>query len=83
MWASKGQPTIALFTTEVEFMAASQLVMEVIWLRQFMADVGCMQEKATTIMCNNQSCVALAKKHIDVQHHLIREKVEEEVIDLR
>ena len=43
------------------------------------------------IMCDNQGCIALAKnpkhhlrtKHIDVQYHFIREKVEEEVIKLR
>ena len=43
------------------------------------------------IMCDNQGCIALAKnpkhhsrtKHIDVQHHFICEKVEEEVIELR
>ena len=56
-----------------------------------MADVGCVQERATMIMCVNQGCIVLPKnpkhhsctKHIDVQHHFIREKVEEEVIELR
>ena len=41
-------------------------------------------------MCDNQGCIALAKnpkhhsrtKHIDVQHHFIREKIEEEEIYL-
>ena len=90
-WSSKRQPTIALSTTEAEYMAASQSAKEGIWLRQLMADVGCVQERATMIMCDNQSCIALTKnpkhhsctKHIDVQHHFIREKVEEEVIELR
>ena len=84
-WSSKRQPTIALSTTEVEYMAASQSTKEAIWLRQLMADVGCVQERATMIMCDNQGCIALAKnpkyhsrtEHIDVQHHFIREKVEE------
>ena len=72
-------------------MAASQSAKEAIWLRQLMADVGCVQKRATMIMCDNQGCIALAKnpmhhsrtKLIDVQHHSIREKVEEEVIELR
>ena len=72
-------------------MAASQLAKEAIWLRQLMADVGCVQEEATTIMCDNQGCIAIAKnpkhhsrtKHIDVQHHFIREAIEEKVIDLK
>ena len=89
-WSSKWQPTIALSTIEAEYMAASQSAKEAIWLRQLMSDVGCVQERATMIMCDNQSCIALAKnpkhhshtKHIDVQHHFIHEKVEEEMIVL-
>ena len=49
-----------------------------------------MQEPAS-IMCDNQGCVALAKnpthysrtKHIDVQHHFIREKLENQEICLK
>ena len=87
-WSSKRQPTIALSTLEAKYMAISQSAKEAIWLRQLMADVGCVQERATMIMCDNQGFIALAKhhsrtKHIDVQHHFICEKVEEEVIELR
>ena len=55
-----------------------------LWLRQFLEDVGCVREEPTSIMCDNQGCIALAKnpahhsrtKHIDVQHHIIRQKLE-------
>jgi hypothetical protein len=71
-------------------MAASQSTKEAIWLRKLLADVGFVQEDATTIMCDNQGCIALAKnpthhsrtKHIDVQHHFIREKLESGEISL-
>ena len=90
-WNSKRQPTVALSTTEAEYMATTQSAKEAIWLRQLMADVGCVQDKATIIMSDNQGSIALAKnpkhhsrtKHIDVQHHFIREKVEMENIELR
>ena len=49
-WSSKRQPTIALSTMEAKYMAASQLAKEAIWLRQLIADVGCMQVRAT--LCN-------------------------------
>jgi hypothetical protein len=65
-WNSKRQPTVALSTTEAEYMAASQSAKEAVWLRQLMADVGCVQEEATTIMCDNQGCIALAK---NPKHH--------------
>lgn len=90
-WNSKRQPTVALSTTEAEYMATTQAAKEAIWLRQLMADIGCVQEKTTTIMSDNQGSIALAKnpkhhsrtKHIDVQHHFIREMVDMEVIELR
>jgi hypothetical protein len=89
-WKCKKQPTIALSTTEAEYMATSQCTKEVIWLRQLLADVRYMQEGATSIMCDNQGCIQLAKnpmhhfctKHIDIQHHFIREKLETEEICL-
>ena len=89
-WNSKRQPTIALSTVEAEYMAATQCIKEATWLRQLLADVGYVQEEATTIMCDNQGCISLAKnpthhsrtKHIDVQHHFIREKLDSGVICL-
>jgi kynurenine formamidase len=55
-----------------------------------LGDVGFVQQDATTIMCDNQGCIALAKnpkhhsrtKHIDVQHHFICEKLESGEINL-
>jgi hypothetical protein len=83
-WNCKRQPTSALSTTEAEYMATSQCTKEAIWLRKLMANVGLVQVGATTIMCDNKGCIALAKnpthhsrtKHIDIQHHFIREKLE-------
>ena len=71
-------------------MATSQCTNEGIWLQQLLADVGYVQEGTTTIMCDNQGCIQLAKnlmhhyrtKHIDIQLHFIREKLETEEISL-
>jgi hypothetical protein len=90
-WNCKRQPTIVLSTMEAKYMATSQCTKEAIWLRKLMADVGLVQYGATSIMCDNQGCVALAKnpthhsrtKHIDIQHHFIREKLESGEIGLK
>jgi hypothetical protein len=90
-WNCKKQPTIALSTTEAEYMATNQCTKEAIWLRKLMVDVGLVQDGATSIMCDNQGCIALAKnpthhfhtKHIDIQHHFIREKLESGEIGLK
>lgn len=89
-WSSKRQPTVALSTTEAEYMAASHCLREAIWLRQLLDDVGCSNDEGTLMMCDNQGAIALAKnpvyhsrtKHIDVQHHFVRENVEKGVIRL-
>jgi hypothetical protein len=89
-WNCKRQPTIAVSTTEAEYMATSHCLKEALWLRQLLEDVGFVQRGATRIMCDNQGCIALAKdpkhhsrtKHIDVQHHFIREKLENREVSL-
>jgi hypothetical protein len=71
-------------------MATSQCTKDAIWLRQLLADVGYVQEGATSIIRDNQGCIQLAKnpmhhfrtKYIDIQHHFIREKLETEEICL-
>jgi hypothetical protein len=53
-WKCKKQPTISLSMTEVEYMATSHCIKEVVWLRQLLADGGYVQEGPTSIMCDNQ-----------------------------
>ncbi len=84
-WSSKRQPTIALSTTEAEYMANTQATKEAIWITKLMMDLGYMEEKKMMVMrCDNQGAISLTKnpthhartKHIDVQHHFVRERVE-------
>ena len=56
-------------------MAKNRCMREAIWLRQLMDDVSRVQEKTTTITCDNQGFMALAmyrSKGINVQYHFIR-----------
>ena len=90
-WSSKKQRTVALSSTEAEYMAATQATKEAIWFRRLLKEIGYFTSNIpTTIFADNQGCIALAKnlayhartKHIDVQHHFIREKVEDGEIEL-
>ena len=71
--------------------AFSHCIKETIWLRQLLADMKYVQEGLTSIMCDDQRCIALAKnpthhsliKYIDVQHHFIIEKLENQEICLK
>ena len=46
---------------ETEYMAMNLCTIEAIWLKQLMEDLDCVQKEATTIMCDNQGSMALAK----------------------
>lgn len=59
-------------------------------MRLLLDDIGLVQLEATPLKCDNQGCLPFAKnpkhhartKHIDIQHHFIREKIEMGVIDM-
>jgi len=90
-WSTNRQPTIALSTTEAEYMAASYATCEAIWLKNILKDFGVELSEPITLYEDNQSCIQLSQnpshhrrtKHIDIRHHFIREKVEEGVVILR
>lgn len=81
-WQSKRQPTVAVSTTEAEYMAAAAAVKEGLWLRKLLADFG-IGIDTVKMLADNQSAIKLLRnpisslrsKHIDVVHHFARERV--------
>ena len=81
-WSSRLQPTVAVSTTEAEYMAAAYAVKEGLWLRNLLYDFG-RDVTPVKIFCDNQGAIKLLKhaiaslrsKHIDVLHHFVRERV--------
>jgi Reverse transcriptase (RNA-dependent DNA polymerase) len=90
-WNSRKQQTVALSTTEAEYMAQTESTKEAVWIRRFLEGMGYVLDEPTVIYGDNQGAMALAKnpidhqrtKHIDVKYHFTRDKVEEKVVDLR
>jgi hypothetical protein len=82
-WNSKRQPTVAVSTTEAEYMSAASAVKEGLWLRKLFVSLD-INLPTVDIMCDNQSAIKLLKnplfsarsKHIDVAHHFARERVQ-------
>ncbi|GJU38495.1 retrovirus-related pol polyprotein from transposon TNT 1-94 [Tanacetum coccineum] len=89
-WVSKLQSVVAMSTTEAEYVAVAQASKEVVWLKMLLEELGHEQEKIT-LFCDNQSALYLARnpafhsktKHIRVQYHFVREKVEEGTVDMQ
>jgi len=82
-WNSKRQPTVAVSTTEAEYMAAASATKEGLWLRKLFHSLD-IPLTTIDIKCDNQSAIKLLKnpifsvrsKHIDVVHHFARERVQ-------
>ena len=71
-------------TTEAEYMAAVEASRKIIWMKEFIGELGIQQEEFQ-LHSDNQSAIHLAKnvlyhlrtKHIRRRYHWLRERVEE------
>jgi len=89
-WSSKKQTSVALSSTEAEYIARAHAAKEVVWLRQLLSKLGQGTRYPTTLLIDNQSAIAIAKnpefhdqtKHIDVQYHFLRQVVNNNVVEL-
>ena len=63
-WRSVKQSSIADSTMEAEYIAASKVIKEVVWLKNFLLDLGVVPsaQSAITLYCDNSEVVANAKK---------------------
>ena len=85
-WSSRKQPSVALLSTEAEYMAAAAATKEATWLKVLFLEIKLsLTCTAVKLFIDNQSAMSLAKnatfhdwtKHIAIHHHYIREKVDE------
>lgn len=84
-WKSKKQATVALSSTEAEYIALSEAAKEAVWLRQLLRDLGAGDSAATVLYEDNMGSIFLSShpvghqrtKHIEVRCHFVRHKIEE------
>ncbi|KAF6208713.1 hypothetical protein GE061_017171 [Apolygus lucorum] len=89
-WESRKQRTVALSSTEAEYMALTEATKEAIYWRQFLKEIS-NDELPITLHCDNQGAMLLAKnpvfhawtKHVDIRHHFVREALDENKISIR
>lgn len=88
-WESRKQKTVALSSTEAEYMSLSDACKEALFLRKFLQEILGITPKVI-IYNDNQSAQKLCRnsvfhartKHIDIRHHFIRENVTNGIIDV-
>lgn len=80
-WSAKRQQTVALSTTEAEYMSLSSATQEAVWLKTLNDEL--LPSAQIQIFCDNKSAICLASnnmfhkrtKHISIRYHFVREKV--------
>ena len=84
------QKIVTFSTTEIEYVAATEVGKEMIWLHGFLDELRKKQEMSI-LHNDNQSAIFLAKnstfhsksKHIQTKYHFIRYLVEDKPVILR
>jgi hypothetical protein len=86
MWSSRKQRTTSTSTTEAEYIALGHAAREGVWIRRLLNEILLAQPiKSVLLKGDNQTSISLAEdaesqnrtKHVDVQHHYVRELVSE------
>nr|GFB94426.1 retrovirus-related Pol polyprotein from transposon TNT 1-94 [Tanacetum cinerariifolium] len=88
-WSSKRQKSAAISSTEAAYIALSGCCAQILWMRSQLSDYGLRFNKIP-MYCDNKSAIALCcnnvqhsqSKHIDIRYHIIKEQVENGVIEL-
>ena len=87
-WSSKLQPLVALSTTEAEHISAVEVGKEILWMHQFMGELGYPITGSSLLRMGNQSAIAVSKnpehhskmKHLSLRLFWLRDAVQDGLI---
>ena len=81
-WRSKLPACVSLSSAEAEYVAATEVTKEVMWLRHLLKEIG-FPQSTTALFEDNAACVKMAEnqlvsgrnKHMELKMHFVRERV--------
>ncbi|KAK3006834.1 hypothetical protein RJ639_015528 [Escallonia herrerae] len=87
-WRSKKQNVVALSSAEAEFRGMAKGLCELLWLKGLLAEIGYSSKSSMNMFCDNKSAIQIAEnpvqhdrtKHVEVDRHFIKEKLEAKII---
>jgi hypothetical protein len=87
-WKSKRQDSVALSSTEAEYMASTQACKEVLWGKDFLFELG-FKQGTVQMLTDNQSSIRVMRnpvghgrmKHIELQAYFVRDLIERGDVD--
>jgi len=88
-WQSHAQKTVALSSTEAEYMSLSDCSRQIVWIQSLLGELGFIHVR-TPIYGDNQGSMFIGSnpvqdrrtKHIDIRYHFIREKIVEGKVEV-
>jgi hypothetical protein len=96
-WKSKRQRTVALLTTEAEYMAISDAAKHLLWMRRMInllsqtpmdpadviTDMDLFNENNRAVFLSQESAINQRSKHVDIRYHFIRDLVKDKKIQTK
>ncbi|GKB04089.1 retrovirus-related pol polyprotein from transposon TNT 1-94 [Tanacetum coccineum] len=81
-WSAKKQQSVAMSSTEAEYIAVAGCCANILWMKSQLTDYDIIYEKVP-IFCDNTSAIAISNnpvlhsrtKHIDIRYHFIRDHI--------
>lgn len=89
-WKSKKQKVVSLSSAEAEFRGIAKGIAEVLWIKKLLTEVGFPPKETTRVMCDNKAAIQISEnpvqhdrtKHVEIDRHFIKEKLEAGIIEL-
>ncbi|KAL5777605.1 hypothetical protein ACOSP7_010531 [Xanthoceras sorbifolium] len=83
-WRSKKQNVVARSSAEAEFRAVAHGICEVIWIKRLLEDLKISNPLPMKLYCDNKATISIAHnpvfhdrtKHVEVDRHFIKEKLD-------
>ncbi|XP_071719311.1 secreted RxLR effector protein 161-like [Rutidosis leptorrhynchoides] len=82
-WRSKKQKVVSLSSAESEFRGIAKGVVEALWIKKLLTEIGFPPKETIQILCDNEAAIAISKnpvqhdrtQHVEIDRHFIREKL--------
>ena len=88
VWRSKQQKTVALSSSEAEFVAISEAVKEILFVLQLLRTMGIPVEIPVKVRVDNMGAIFMSEnassgirtRHMDTRYHFVREQVSDKIV---